>query len=276
MRSSVQQTMLESLGGILRPIARLLLLCGIGYAEFAAAAKAAFVQVASDEYGIRGRPTNASRVAAMTGLSRKEVSRIRADPPTPSWSPDMETTPLNTILHYWHFDPDFSETPGKPKVLPLEGDFSLATLVKRYAGDIPPGAIKAELCRSAVVSESEHGMLSLVKRYSFPNSFHGDYVRKLAYSLGNLGGTLAHNAIVRGAGSGTSIRAERGRFERFAHTDRMTADAIREFEHWVRSEGSKFLDSADHWIGTHEVPYAAWENTVPRNIGVGVYFFIDD
>ncbi|HEY7670568.1 MAG TPA: DUF6502 family protein, partial [Gammaproteobacteria bacterium] len=122
MRSSVQQAMLECLHGILKPIVRLLLLCGIGYGEFAAVAKAAFVQVASEDYGIRGRPTNASRIAAMTGLSRKEVSRIRTEAPVQRWSPDMATTPVNMILHYWHFDPDFSESPGKPRVLPLEGD----------------------------------------------------------------------------------------------------------------------------------------------------------
>jgi hypothetical protein len=51
---------------------------------------------------------------------------------------------------------------------------------------------------------------------------------------------------------------------------------MRDFEYWVRTEGARFLETADHWIGTHEIPRRARENTAPRNIGVGIYFFVDD
>jgi hypothetical protein len=252
----------------------MLIACGIGYAEFSSIAKTAFVQVASEDYGIRGRPTNASRIAAMTGLSRKEVSRIRTDAPSTYWSPDMQATPVNTLLHHWHFDPDFSEMPGKPKALPLEGDISFATLAKRYAGDIPTGAMKTELCRAGVVREAGE-KLTVVKRYSFPSSFNEDYVRKLAYSLRNLASTAAHNAVVRGAG-GARIRADQGRFERFARSDRLPPDSLREFEHWVVSEGAQFLERAAYWLGTHEIPHVAWPSTPQTDVGVGVYFFIQD
>ena len=36
-----------------------------------------YVDVAGRDYGLQGRPTNASRVAMITGLSRREVSRVR-------------------------------------------------------------------------------------------------------------------------------------------------------------------------------------------------------
>jgi hypothetical protein len=268
--------MLECLHAILRPIVRLLLLCGIGYREFAAIAKRTFVEVASEEYGIRGRPTNASRVAAMTGLSRKEVSRIRMDAPRAPWSPYTQTTPISMILHYWHFDPDFSEIPGKPKVLPLEGEHSFSALVRRYAGDIPPGALKTEFTRSGVALEHQNETLSVVRPYASPSSFDEDYIRKVAFSLRNLGGTISHNALVQGASSRPRSRVEYGRFERFAHSDWLTADSIREFEYWVRAEGARFLEAADHWIGTHEIPRNARDNAAPRNVGVGMYFFIDD
>jgi hypothetical protein len=268
--------MLECLIGILKPIVRLLLLCGIGYKEFATVAKTAFVQVASEDYGIRGRPTNASRVAAMTGLSRKEVSRIRTDLTVQRWSPDMEATPVNTILHYWSFDPDFSETPGRPKELPLEGDISFATLVRRYAGDIPPGAIQAEFARNGLALVQPNGMLSVVKRYAFPTRFDEDYVRGLAFLFRNHGNTIVHNAAVRGAGGAMPTHVEHGRFDRFAYSDWLTADSLREFEYWVRSEGARFLEAAAHWIGTHEIPRSARGDIAPRNIGVGIYFFTDD
>ena len=63
--------------GVMPSICRLLLRHEIGFREFSDLAKAAFVQVATEDYGIRGRPTNISRVAVMTGLTRKEVKRLR-------------------------------------------------------------------------------------------------------------------------------------------------------------------------------------------------------
>jgi hypothetical protein len=188
----------------------------------------------------------------------------------------MQATPMNMILHYWHFDPDFSEMPGKPKVLPLAGENSFSSLVRRYAGDIPPGALKAEFTRTGVTIEESNETVSVAKRYAFPSGFDEDYIRKLAFSLRNLGGTIAHNAAVRSAGSEPGRRVEHGRFERFAHSDWLTNDSLREFEYWVRAEGARFLETADHWIGTHEIPRKARDNSAPRNIGVGVYFFIDD
>jgi hypothetical protein len=276
MRSSVQDTMLQSLAGILRPIVRLMLHCGLGCAEFVAVTKSVFVQVASEEFGIRGRPTNISRVAAMTGLSRKQVSRIRSDGKGERWSPDMESSPVNTVLHYWHYDPDFSDGPGHPKVLPVEGSRSFSSLVKRYAGDIPPGALKTELCRSGVVTESEGG-LSLLKRYHFPSNFHDDYIRYMAFSLRNLGNTVAHNAdLARLDRVSEEIHRLHGRFERCAWSEHLSAESIRALQLWVRDKGGEFIEDADHWIGKHEMPRSSWAGSSPRAAGVGLYFFIED
>ena len=78
MQDNIQRQILDAFFVILRPIAKILLRCGIGFREFVEVAKAAFVDVASSDYGLRGRPTNISRVAVMTGLTRKEVRRLIA------------------------------------------------------------------------------------------------------------------------------------------------------------------------------------------------------
>ena len=82
------------------------------FREFSDLAKAAFVQVATEEYGIRGRPTNISRVAVMTGLTRKEVKRIRDL--NVDFSKDFLTrrNPHAELLHYWNTDKDYSDLDG--------------------------------------------------------------------------------------------------------------------------------------------------------------------
>jgi hypothetical protein len=49
--------------------------CGIMWREFSELSKSVFVHVATDEFSIRGRPTNVSRASLLTGISRKEVKR---------------------------------------------------------------------------------------------------------------------------------------------------------------------------------------------------------
>jgi len=62
---------------IVRPLASMLLRCGMTWKEFSDLSKSLFVQAATEEYGIKGRPTNISRVSILTGISRKEVKRQR-------------------------------------------------------------------------------------------------------------------------------------------------------------------------------------------------------
>ena len=65
---------------MLKPIVRLTLWFGLGYSEFSVAAKRVFVEVASQDYGVRGRPANISRISAKTGLPRKLVTNYRSNP----------------------------------------------------------------------------------------------------------------------------------------------------------------------------------------------------
>ncbi len=133
---------------ILKPIARLFLTFGRGFREFSELAKTAFVAVATDDYGVRGRPTNRSRVAAMTGLSRKEISRLRAKINAGDAASVGYRTPVRQVIDAWRSQDEFRGTDGEPAVLPLTGSQgSFQALVRRFAGDIPEGAIRKELQR---------------------------------------------------------------------------------------------------------------------------------
>ena len=139
---------------LLRPIASLLLKCGMTWREFAEVSKSVFVAVASQDFGLNGRPTNVSRVSILTGVSRKEIARVRtlleqeADP-LPN-----KTTDATRVLSGWHQDPDFLTADGKPCILPAEGDgASFATLWQRYGGDVPVTSMRKELERVVKAAE---------------------------------------------------------------------------------------------------------------------------
>ncbi|MGI9224671.1 MAG: DUF6502 family protein [Woeseiaceae bacterium] len=133
---------------LLRPLARLFLRFGRGYREYSELSKTAFISVASEDYGVHGRPTNVSRIAAMTGLTRKEISRIRGGLERGEGIVIERQTPVREVIEAWRTTDEFLDAAGEPAVLPFEGDRgSFRSLVKQYAGDIPEGAMKTELKR---------------------------------------------------------------------------------------------------------------------------------
>ena len=165
MQDTIHQRILSSLLVALRPLARALLRAGIGYREFAEISKAAFGDVATKDYGIRGRPTNISRVAVMTGLTRKEVRRLRNKSESGEETDISRPMPMAVILHRWYTEAEFLDADGKPKDLEFDGaKGSFSELVRKYGGDIPPGAMRTELKRIDALEEMADGKLRVLKR----------------------------------------------------------------------------------------------------------------
>lgn len=194
MHDQIQKQILDAFFVVLRPIAKILLRYGIGYREFAEVAKSAFVDVATSEYGLRGRPTNASRVAVMTGLTRKEVRRLREQTSTDQHNLVVKTTPLATILHKWHSDEEFLDRDGRPADLAFSGLApTFSDLVRKYGGDIPPGAMRTELKRINAVVDGPDEKLRVTKRQVYPKTGHEYLTMALMHSAYALLSTIAHN-----------------------------------------------------------------------------------
>lgn len=146
----------------LKPIARLLMRNSVGAREFCELAKTAFVDVATETYGLKGRPTNISRTAVLTDLTRKEVRRIRhkLDSHQPLAMPKASIA--GGILKKWTTDPTYLHSDGEPKSIPLEGPPpSFSNLVHQAGGDIPPGAILTELTRIGAIAIEDDSSLSV-------------------------------------------------------------------------------------------------------------------
>jgi hypothetical protein len=277
VHSNIHEALLSALAAILRPTVKLLLHSGISFDEFTNVAKAVFVHTATEEYKRRGRPANYSQVSAMTGISRREVSKIRDPKLEERWTPDMEASPVNTILHKWHFDPDFSDGAGGAHALPLEGPKSFSELVTRHAGDIPPGAMKATLQRAEVLSQDAEGLLVVRQLSFYSRRFDEDFIHGIAFSSSNLGWTLAHNAFVHQR-TGLSNEEKRllGRLERVAWSEHLSEEGTARFKKWVDDAAPRFLDEGNRRIAENELPRTGWAANRPRATGVGVYYFEED
>lgn len=274
IRASLQTVFIECLHTMLAPVVRLTLYCGLGHSEFAAVVRRVFIDVASEEYGLRGRPANASKISAKTGISRKSVQRLRGQQRTTAWSPDDEVSPVNSVVHYWRFDSRFGSRDGQPKELPYEGDGGFVELVKKYAGDIPASTIRQEFLREGLAIVTDDGSLKLIRYFSSPESLDEDFLRIAAFSIGNHAETLFHNALC--ADTRTDPRQRKPdsrRLERIAWSRRLNERDRRAFEKWVSDQGEAFIKDADKFIAHHEFTDNEAGSETSQVVGVGIYFF---
>lgn len=247
----------------MRPLAAVLLRYGIGYREFAEVLKAAFVDAATAEFGVRGRPTNVSRVAAMTGLTRKAVRRLRTAPAV-AMDAGPGTVPAD-VLHYWHTDPDFATAPGQPRELPYDGAAgSFSDLVRRCAADLPPGAVRAELRRMGALTESADGRLRATRRHVVPVSGLDALLEGLATGLRTVTMTIGWNATVGADGP--------RRFQRAASNRAVPAARRAEVEAVLRDRLTGWTESVDDYLAGCAVPEDDAEVPIVR-VGVGMYYY---
>ena len=160
----MRQSLISNCYQLLLPLTRLLLRLGISWRELSELMKRAYVEAASADYAEKRRPVNTSRLAIMTGLTRKEVKRIRDLLADGHRLDELRNSAADSVLLGWHTDREFRGQNGLPAMLDIDGDdSSFNALVRRYAGDLPPGAMLKELLRVGAVELVESGRLRLLR-----------------------------------------------------------------------------------------------------------------
>ena len=99
------------------------------------------------------RRVNISGIAASTGISRAEISRIlKTTTESPQWYSDRHQQSTNRILAVWYQDPKYTTPEGKPADLKIYGrGATFDSLVKDYGRGIPTRAMLDELTRAGAV-----------------------------------------------------------------------------------------------------------------------------
>lgn len=270
MTSAIQNVVLSACREFMKPIARLLLRNGIGYREFSELCKSIFVEVASDDYGIRGRKTNMSRVAVMTGLSRKEVRKLRDAVGSEAGTFVTRVRRPESVLSIWHSDPEFLDRRQRPKRIRFDGPgANFRTLVTRVGGDIPPRAMLNELLRAgSVVREGEK--LRAVSRSYVPEPNDPEAILVAGGAIRDLVATINHNL--------GCAEPDLRLFERRVYSDALPILQRPRFKKLAREKGEILLRDLSAWLSERERGLGTEHvDSMPRQksprIGVGVYFF---
>ncbi len=265
MRDEIKRAIASAIVRILRPMVRMLLRNNIPYGTFADLAKWVYVDVAFKEFGVPGRKQTISRVSTITGLTRKEVKRLKELPEPDDLGASERYNRAGRVLTGWIKDPRFLDSNGNPKELPFEGSGeSFARLVREYSGDIPPRAILDEMIRVGVVELKNRKVRLLSKGYIVSKS-EIDKLGIMGTDVSELISTIYHNI--------TSDPSE-AFLQRKVSYDNIPEEAVHELRKRLKKMGEEFIENVDQLLSGYDRdinPYV--KGTGRKKIGLGIFYF---
>ena len=244
MGQEVKDHLRRALSLMLKPFIRLLIAQGVTHAEFAETAKEVYVETALRHFE-DGDRVNKSRVAILTGLTRKEVKHV-IDRNLAESATDRKYSRPERVLAGWYSDPNYIGPYGIPLELPydsLEPDgISFVTLVKRYSGDMAPRQMLNELIQAGSVVEIDGGYKA-VRRSFRMSALSPQFITRLGEVGYRVFSTAAKNIDKEVKGSGY--------FDRMVIADDGCPQAVIEkFDEYIKARGQEFLEEVDVWFSS--------------------------
>lgn len=265
MTDSLNKALRAAVLRVLRPLIRILLRNGVSYGSFADMAKWVYVDLASSEFGIEGRKQTISRVSVITGLNRKEVSRVQAlDPPDDSEA-ERHYNRAARVITGWLRDEQYTDDKGAPLALPFDGSaHSFSALVKQHSGDMPARAVLDELLRVGAVKRDDTG-ISLQARAYIPQTGEADKLHILGSDVAQLIHTIDHN-LQHG-----EIEP---RYQRKVYYDNLPDEAMPKLRELSREKSQQLLEELNDWMAKHDRDINPDSGgTGRKEASIGIYYY---
>lgn len=265
----INDTIYSAVSTLLRPLVRILLRYNVPFPTFVDLVKRVYVDVATTDFPLHGRKQSVTRVALLTGLSRKEVLRVmRLAPPADSIAAEQHNRSAR-VVSGWVRDPLFRDQYGRPADLVFDGgEQSMTELVRRYSGDITPRAVLDELTRVGLVERTADGLFHLKTPAYIPHTGTAEKLHILGSDVADLISTIDHNLNADGR---TPLFQRKVCYTRFptAHLPGLRA--------LTAEKAQALLEELDRWMARHDADDAAPDDDrMHRRAGVSVYYFESD
>jgi hypothetical protein len=205
------------LGLVMRPAVSFAARHSIRLQDFIECAKAVYIEVSEELLKESGEKVNTSRLAVMSGVHRRDVTRIQRHEEMPASGRDL----ITKIVGLWQTDRRFVTKAGGPRVLEHRAERSeFIRLVEAISQDLNPGTVLFELKRVGAVIETRSG-LRLVAQSYIPKGDAEAGFRIFAREAEDLCRTVDENVLS-------------------PEYDKVRPEALPEIRRWLIKEGHEF------------------------------------
>ena len=269
MGSSTQTALQAAILRLLKPLVRLLLRHGVSLGAFVELAKRVYVELALSEFSIPGRKPSVSRAAIITGLTRKEVTRVAHLPALSDEALQDSYNRAVRVIGGWARDAAFLDARGEPALLPLEGGpASFTALVRRYSGDVPARAMLDELLRVGAVAQDAQGAIHLETKAYIPAHTDEEKLAILGSDVADLVTTIDHNL---------SRPPEHSRLQLKVSYDNLPVEPLPAFRGAAATQAFELLQRLDRELSALDRDAnPSVQGTGRMRAGVGIYYFEEE
>jgi Family of unknown function (DUF6502) len=244
---SLKQHFATAVYRMLRPVVRHVIAQGITYPALVQMLKEIYIDVAEQDFALSFKRQTDSRLALVTGLNRKEISRLRRLRSPQRATVEVEDSLVTHVIGRWMADAPYAAADGTPLRLPYDSDRSktptFARMVRDLGVDIPVRSVLDELLRQGAVELLANGDVQLRQEANIPAA--EDAAAKLTF-LGTdpaeLFSTIMHNIE----------HPDAPRLQRKVSYDNIGADALREIRAAARTTGEEFIRHANAILAAHD------------------------
>ena len=218
--------MKNSLDPLFSALARLLVARGVLFSDTSERMKGGYVQAAIAKTEVSQQSVTDSRISVLTGLQRRDISRLRAFEAKPS-----RTNPLIGLVALWQYDPRY-QVDGEPMTLPRNGpEPSFESLANEIRKDVHPRSMLDALLAAGTV-ELIGDCIRLVQTSYQPLPGSDAQIADLSQNLGDYMSAATENVL-----------ADTPRhFERAVHYGGLSNDDIAELNAIYRAGQMKLFE----------------------------------
>jgi len=257
---------------MLRPFIQLLIRHEFTHSELNELIRQTYVEVAYDRFSIPEQEMTISRAAVLTGLSRKEVVRLRDAIDNNQALLKQKPNRAQRVVHGWLNDKEFLDKDGNPLDLPIKNKksgkqyASFVALVKRYSGDITYGVVLEELNYIGVTAQPDEKSVRLVNSAYVPKKDELEQVRVIATSVSDLFNTAMHNI---------DAPEEKTRFQRQVIYSEINEEYADEFRQLAATKAAQLIEQLNKQLAKNQKQSAKNPASTRKRVGFGIYHIED-
>jgi hypothetical protein len=225
--------------------------------------KKAFVDAARTAHSNAAAHRMVSRISTVTGLNRREVSRITQADDRGTPRPPTRHSPATQVFTRWVAEPSLKTAKGKPLPLPRQGPGpSFEQLARSVNRDVHPRSLLEELCRLGL-ARIDGDTVHVVRESFVPKA---DADRMLGFLGSNVGDHL--RAAVANVLSDPPPHLEQAVF-----ADELSQTSLDDFRQVIRTQWQALLQATVPMLHRLIEADRAAKRTQDQRVRVGMYMF---
>lgn len=256
----------KTIGRMLRPLVKLLMLKGITYTGLLSLLKKTYVEVAHREHDFQldNKRQTDSRISLLTGVHRKEVKRIREELDNPLTEKEIKASISAQMMAKWLGHPEFTDENGNPRALHRDHkiELSFSDLVFDISRDKHPRSILDDWLNQKLVTIDEENKIHLIQDGYTASE---DIEEKLFFAGKNISEhleTVTHNLTT----------SESPRFDRAVYYHHLSGSSVDKIERLAKAELLKAMKSINKKAAELQLQDAEQDIKRRHSVHIGGYY----